>query len=273
MRCRILILAASLVLRSASGDILVTAGTIHTGQVVTASASGVAIKVGENEFTLPLASILRAEITKPDVVEKSLGAFRTGKYSEALTGFKFIAERYTGLALPWIEESVLRLGDTQFALKDYAGAKKAYETCKTYYPDKAPLIESKFAQILFAQGQSEKAQQLVEAVIAPLLKRDYLTDDQESAVADGLILLGDCLVVAGKSDEALDAYLKVVTLFDVDSDRTLEAKYKAAKLFEVGGKWRRAKQSYDEVLKENPAAIFAEDAKRRLAELSKNHPD
>ena len=273
MRYGVLILTVSLALQSASGDILVTAGTIHTGQVVKVNGSGVAIKVGENEFTLPLASVVRVEIAKPDSFEKSVVAFRTGKFSEALAGFKSIADRYAGLALPWIEESVLRLGDTQFALKDFAGAKKTYETGKTYYPDKAPVIESKFAQILFAQGQSDKALQMVEAVLTPLLKRDYLTDDQESAVADGLVLQGDCLVVAGKSDEALDAYLKVIALFDVDPERTLEAKYKAAKLFEVSGKWRRAKQSYDEVLKESPTAVFAEDAKKRLAELTKNHPD
>ena len=273
MRCCLVILAIGLALRAASGDILVTAGSSYTGQVVKVNGTGVGIKVGENEFTVALPSIVRAEIAKPDAVEKSLTAFRAGKNAEALTGFKSVAERYAGLPLPWAEESLLRLGDTQLALKDYAGAKKTFDTVKGYYPDKAPMLEAKYARILFAQGQPDKAMQTVQAALDPLLKRDYLTDEQEAAVADGLVLLGDCLVAAGKLDEALDDYLKVVTLFDVDPDQTIEAKYKAAKLFEQGGKWRRAKQTYDELLKENPNAVVAEDAKKRLADLTKAHPE
>jgi len=273
MRYCLLILAVGLALRAASADILVTAGSSYTGQVVKVSGTGVGIKVGENEFTVTLPSILRAEIAKPDAVEKSLTAFRGGKYPEALAGFKSVADRYAGLPLPWAEESLLRLGDTQLALKDYAGAKKTFDTVKGYYPDKAPMLEAKYARMLFVQGQADKAMQTVQAVLDPLLKRDFLTDDQEATVASGLVLLGDCQVAAGKLDDALNDYLKVITLFDVDPDQTAEAKYKAAKLFEQGGKWRRAKQTYDELLKENPTAVVAEDAKKRLADLTKAHPE
>ena len=273
MRCGLLILAVGLAVQSASADILVTAGSSYTGQVVKVTGAGVGIKVGENEFTVGLPTIVRAEIAKPDAVEKSLTAFRAGKYPEALAGFKSVADRYAGLPLPWAEESLLRLGDSQLALKDYAGAKKTFDAVKGYYPERAPMLETKFARMLFAQGQADKAQQTVQAVLDPLLKRDSLTDDQEATVAAGLVLLGDCLVTAGKLDEALDNYLKVITLFDVDSDQTIEAKYRAGKLFEQAGKWRRAKQNYDEILKENPSTSVAEDAKKRLADLTKAHPE
>ena len=275
MRTASLILVAGLALTGARADILVTRDIVHTGQVVKATATGVAIKVGENEFTVPRPDILSADIAKPEAVEKSLTALRAGKYQEAATGFKAVADRYAGIPLPWAEESLRRLGDAQIGLKDYAGAKKSFDNFKALYPQ-APValtLDTKYARILFEQGQSDKAMPLIQGVIEPLLKRDYLTDEQEAIVAEGLVLLGDCLVATGKLDDALDSYLKVVALFDVDADRTAEARYKAGKLFEQRGNWRRAKQNYDEVVKEDPHLALADDAKKRLADLIKTHPD
>ena len=272
MRTALITLAASLALTTAYSDVIVTQGMTHNGQVSKVTATGVIIKVGENEFTVNRQDILSIEITpKPDSIEKSLGAFRAGKYPEALKGLLALADRYAGIPLPWAEEALLRLGDTQLALKDYAGARKTYDTFKVYYPKKASVLDSKYARILFAQGETDKALQTMQGVLEPLLKREYLTDDQEIGMADGLVLMGDCLVASGKFDDALDDYLKVIALYDVDPDRTVDAKYKAAKLFEQRGTWRRAKQSYEELLKENPTAAFAEDVKKRLADLTKAH--
>ena len=274
MRHALIILAAGLIQTTAFSDIIAThGGLVHTGQVVRATATGVDIKVGENEFTVLRQDVMRAEIAKPAGVEKSLAAFRAGKYSEALTGFRAIVDRYAGLPLPWAEECVLRYGDTLLALKDYAGAAKAYETFKADYPDKAQLLDAKTARILFEQGQPDKAVQKIQPMLTALFKREYLTDDQEASVADGLVLLGDCLVADGKKDEALDNYLKVITLYDVDPDLTVDARYKSAKLLEQRGNWRRAKQTYDELVKENPDAAFIPDVKKRVADLSKAHHD
>ena len=275
MRTTLCILAGSLIVAGAHGDILVTHSIIHTGQVIKATGGGVAIKVGENEFTVPRQDILSADIAKPDAFEKSLTALRAGKYQDALAGFKPIVDRYASLPLPWVEESLVRLGEAQVALKDYAGAKKTFDNFKTLYPQSAlvPTIDAKLARILFEQGQPDKAMPAIQAVLEPLLKRESLTDEQETAVAEGLVLQGDCLAAAAKLDDALDSYLKVVTLFDVDADQTAAARFKAAKLFEQRGNWRRAKQSYDELLKENPNPTVADDAKKRLADLTKAHPE
>ena len=275
MRIASLILVAGWALTGARADILVTRGSIHTGLVVKVTSAGVAIKVGENEFTVPRQDILSAEVAKPDAVDKSLTAWRAGKTQDALIGLKTIVDRYAGLPLPWAEESLVRLGEVQIALKDYAGAKKTFDGFKALYPQSAlaQTIDAKAARILFEQGQPDKAMAAIQAVLDPLLKRDYLTDEQEAAVAEGLVLQGDCLATAGKLDEALDSYLKVVTLFDVDADRVAEAKFKAAKLFEQRSNWRRAKQSYDELVKENPNLSVAAEAKKRLADLTKTHPE
>ena len=275
MRTLIYILAGCLIVAGAYGDILVTRSTIHTGQVIKVTNEGVAIKVGESEFTVPRQDVLSADIAKPDAFEKSLTAWRTGKNQDALTGFKTIVDRYAGLPLPWAEESLVRLGDVQIAVKDYGGAKKTFDNFDILYPKSAfaPAVDAKCARILFAQGQTDKALSAIQAVIDPLLKRDYLSDEQEAAVAECLVVQGDCLVAAGRHDDALDSYLKVVTLFDADEDQVAIAKHKAGKLFEQRGNWRRAKQNYEELVKDNQNATITADAKKLLMDLTKAHPD
>lgn len=252
-----------------------TPGITHTGQIVRADSAGIAIKVGENEFTVPRASLLRADVAKPDGLDKSLAAQRAGKFQDALAGFKAIVDRYAGLPLPWAEDCILRLGEVQISLKDYNGAKKTFDSFKVFYPKSGSLavLDAKYARILVEQNQPDKAMPMIQGILEPLLKREFLTDEQEAGVAQGLVLLGDCQVAAGKTDDALDNYLKVVTLFDVDSDRTTEAKYKAGKLLDQRGNWRRAKQIFNEIVKDDAESAFAVDAKKRLADLNKAHPE
>jgi tetratricopeptide (TPR) repeat protein len=266
MRQALTILAVTFAV-TARADVITTRGIIHTGQVVKVVGNSVQIKVGENEFTTLLSDIVRVEIPKPEALEKSLTAFRAGKNQDALAGYKGLVERYGGLPLPWAEEAIIKLGDVQVVLKDYIGAKRTFDSFKVLYP-KSPyvaVLDAKQARILFEQKQPDQARTLIQGVLEPLLKREYLSESQEAGVAEGLILLGDCQAAAGNTDDALDSYLKVVTLFDVSDDRTAEAKYKAGKLLEQKKNWRRAKQIYTDLLRDYPTLGFVEDVKQRLA--------
>ena len=261
---------ASLILGLAAtvhGDLIITRSGTQSGIVEKVTAAGVQFKVGENEFTTPLIDIVRADVPKPATVESNLVALRAGKLQDALAGYRQIVDRYAGLPVGWIEDSMVKLGETQIALKDFAGAKRTFETFKQRYPKSGLLgiVDSKNARILFEQGQAEPALAAIQPVVDGLLKKEFLNEDQETALADGLILIGDCQAAAGKKDDALDSYLKVVTLFDVNDERTVEGKYKAGKLLEAKGNWRRAKQTYEELLKEGPGAAITDDIKKRLA--------
>ena len=110
-------------------------------------------------------------------------------------------------------------------------------------------------------------------MLDPLLKKDSLTEDQETAAANALIALGDCQREAKAFNDALDSYLLVVTVFDLDLDLAAQARYKAAQTFEQLGNWKRARGSYAEVLKQSPQAAFAADAQKRLTALNEAHPE
>jgi TolA-binding protein len=108
---------------------------------------------------------------------------------------------------------------------------------------------------------------------ADIVKVDAPKPAAFDAASAALVLLGDCQLAEGKADEAVDNYLTVVTHYDLDSDRAAEAKYKAAKAFEQPGNWKRARDNYDELLKESPSFAQAGDAEQGLAELIRAHPE
>jgi len=268
MRATIILL---LLAATAVADVVVTKTVTHTGEVVRVTPDGVQmkIKIGEGfgEVTIPKSDIVRVEVQKPAGLDSAVAALKAGKFAEAVTGLKTITDRYAGLNTPWAEEALVKLGDAQIGQKNFSEAKRAFDSFKTLYP-KSPMaagMDVKYARVLLEQKETGKATDSLQAFLDPMLKKPFLTDDQEFAVAEALVLLGDCQLATGKTDDALDNYLKVVTLFDLDADRAAEAKYKAAQIFEKNGNWKRAKESYDELLKDSPNVAFADDVKKRLA--------
>jgi tetratricopeptide (TPR) repeat protein len=272
--CAILGLAGGLIV-PARGDIIVTKTITHTGEVIGVTASGVQIKVAIGELTIPREDIVSTTIDKPVALDAAVAAAKAQNFQEAVTGLKPIIDHYAGLRLPWVEEAMLRLGDAYIGLKDFASAKRIFDSFKSLYPASPQTagLDVKYARVLSEQKDYAKALEALNSFLELMLKRDFLTDEQETAVAEALVLRGDCLAATTKRDAALDDYLKVVTLFDYDADRAAEAKYKAARLFEDLGNWKRARDSYDEMLKEGPPVALADEIKRRLADITKAHPE
>jgi tetratricopeptide (TPR) repeat protein len=227
MRLRLLsvFLSASV----ANADIVVTKSLIHTGQIMRVEADGVVVKLAIGELTVPKVDIVRVDAEKPAGLDAALAATKAGKFQEAVNGLKPAVDHYAGLPIPWVQDALVRLGDAYIGVKDFAAAKRTFDAFKKLYPT-SPLargLDVKYARVLFEQKDYAKAIEALQSFLDPMLKRDYLTDEQEAAVSEALLLLGDCQQATNASEAALDNYLRVVTLFDVDPDRTTEAKAKA----------------------------------------------
>jgi tetratricopeptide (TPR) repeat protein len=260
---------------TAPADIVATHTVINTGDVVRVDADGVEINLPIGQITVPKSDIVSIQIDQPATFQAGLDALKAQRFQEAVNDLKPLVDRYAGLSLPWVQQSLLRVGDAYLGLKDFASAKQAFDAFKTQYPDStdAQGLDVKYAKVLLEEKEYAKAADALQAFLGPLMKRDFLTDDQEVAAAEAYTLLGDCQAAMNKPEDALDNYLKVVTLFNMDPDRAAEAKYKAATVFEQLGNWKRAKGSYEEVLRDSPSFAFAADAQQRLAALTKAHPE
>jgi TolA-binding protein len=272
----ILLMAALAVAPVLRADIIVTSALVHTGEVLRVDDEGVTVKLPSmGEVKVYRADILSVEIPKPAGLDGAAKALQAGSFREAVDSLKPIIERYAGLDLPWIQEAMLRLADAYLGAQDFAAARATLEQFAKSYPQspQATGVEVKYARVLFDQKNYAKAVEQLHEFLAPLLKRDYLTDAQEDAVSGGLLLLGDSQRAQGQTEPALDSYLAVVTMFDVNPDRVTEARYKAGQTFEELKNWKRAKDTYKELLAGAPRVAFASDVQKRLTELAKEHPE
>jgi TolA-binding protein len=276
LRGGILLMAVLAVAPVSRGDIIVTRALVHTGEVLRVDDEGVTVELPSmGEVKVYRADILSVEIPKPAALDAAAKALQAGSFRDAVDTLKPIVERYAGLDLPWIQEAMLRLAAAYLGANDFAAAKATFERFAKSYPQspQAAGLEVKYAGVLFDQKNYAKAGEQLHEFLAPLLKREYITDAQEDAVSEALVLLGDCERAQGQTEPALNSYLAVVTMFDFNPDRVTEARYKAGQAFEELKNWKRAKGTYEELLADAPRVAFASDVQKRLTELTKEHPE
>jgi outer membrane protein assembly factor BamD (BamD/ComL family) len=257
-------------------DIIITKTLIHTGEVVRTEADGVTVKLPAlGELKVYKADIVQIEIAKPATLESVPKLLQGGSFQDAVTVLKPIVDRYAGLDVAWVQEAVLQLGNAYLGANDFPSARATFDQFARLYPQAQQTagLEVRYARVLFEEKDYTKASEQLHNFLTSLLKREFLTDAQENAVSEGLALQGDCQRAQNQPAQALDSYLAVVTMFDVNADRAAEARYKAGQTFEELKNWNRAKDTYGDLLKETPGVAFAPEAQKRLAALTKDHPE
>ncbi len=256
-------------------DIVTTSTMVYTGQVIRVGVDGLTVRVPAGDITLPVAQVVSVEVPMPVAVLAAKQAMQAKDYQGAIKILKPWVDQLGGLQVDWMEDTILLLGDAYAAIPDAANARKIYDLFKQLYPQspKASLVDGKFARILVEQKKYADALPLLQKFLDPLLAKQSISEDEEQAVAESLLLLGDCQRATGKPDAALDSYLTIVTLFDVEPAITYQARQRAAEIFEMQKRWPRAKQMYQELLAAAPPANVADDAKKKLAALNEAHPE
>jgi tetratricopeptide (TPR) repeat protein len=222
-----------------------------------------------------MRDIVRLELDRPAAFDKGLAAAKAGKAQEAVDALKPLVDRLAGLPSPWVMDAMMRLGEAYLEMKDIATATAIFEKMKRLYPNSPQLaaVDVKNARVLFSLKKYDDAIKAVQGYLDPQLKKDFLPSDQETTVAEALVLLGDCLLVKEKPYEAMDCYLKVVTLYDYDDAREAEARFKTAQVLEQTGNWKRAKEEYEDLLKQSPDSAYVNSAKKRIEEINKAHKE
>ena len=260
---------------TALADTIVTSSGEQTGEIVRVDPTSIVFKIAAGEISIPRSEVSDVRVDKPAAFDAAINAFGSGKYADAVAGLKPLVDRLCGLDIDWVEDATLRLGDALVANKSYADAKAVFDRYKQLYPSspKAAGLDAKYARILVEQKKFSEASALLAKLVGPLMAKKAISQEEELAVAEGLVLLGDCQRGAGKLDDALDSYLNVCALFDVDASLAAEAKYKAGQIFEEKKNWRRAKSCYRKLSEGVPQADIVADSKKRLAALTEAHPD
>ena len=214
---------------SAQDKITMSNGTVQSGTVTKVDANSVTLKMAAGEIALPRKDIKEIEIAKPADVDAALKAAEAKKCAEAIPALKAITDKFGGLPIPWVQQSLAALGDCQAASSQWPAALETYKRMLAYYPQTPYALKARvgLGQALVNEKKYDEAIKLVEEAIAPLRKELKVSDTDNRFLGSAMVVLGDCYSAKEEWDKALESYLSTVVLYEKDKQAVDQAKQKA----------------------------------------------
>ena len=193
------------------------------------SASGAAGQIG---FDLRL--LTRVEAAPPPAFHTGMNAYASGQWDKALADLKPVAEQFHGLPTQWAQQTLATLGDIYIEKNDLVRAESAYNDYRRLYPSaggSSLRFDLGQARIALARNDAAQAKQRLEPIIQLALKNPTEASRTDAAAyGRAFYLLGQLQEHAGQPQDALESYLRTVTLFYQDPASTARAQKSADSL-------------------------------------------
>lgn len=182
------------------------------------------------ETEIPVTALAAVDMPAPKAFEEGNAAFAAGNTAEFLSKFSGVQSQYRGLPTPWMGVTLARLGQAYITLNQYPKAEEIFTEYSKVFGNSSnamPLAELGRAQIAFAQGKQDEAKTLLGPVVEKSATVEAVNEAQSSFFANAFYTLGQIQEAEGDYANALDSYLKVVTLYYTDTALTTTSQQKA----------------------------------------------
>ncbi len=198
-----------------------------TGNSVMVNLTTTSGAPGQIGFDLSLLS--RVDAAPPPTLQAGNAAYAAGEWDKALAVFKPITEQFRALPTDWARQSFAVLGDIYVEKNDLVRAESAYNDFRKLYPGGNPLRFSLGqARIAMAHANVPAARQQLDPIIAAALKNPAAVSRPDGAAyGQAFYLLGQVQEKEGKPADALQDYLRTVTIFYQDAPTAVRAQQRA----------------------------------------------
>ncbi len=198
-----------------------------TGNSVMLNLSTASGAPGQIGFDLNLLS--RVEVAPPPSFQTGNAAYAVGDWDKALAAFKPITEQFRALPTDWVRQSFAVLGDIYIEKNDVVRAESAYNDFRKLYPGGNSLrFNLGQARIAVARANLVAARAQLEPVIAAALKNPAeVSRTDGAAYGQAFYLLGQMQEKEGNPADALQDFLRTVTLFYQDAPTVTRAQQRA----------------------------------------------
>jgi len=225
------VIAASIVFAigqvSAQDKISLKSGEVISGEVTVYDSvkKTVTVKQAIGEIPYPLDGVSKIELKERPELAQAKDALKAGQYQKAVDLSKPLADKFLGIDAGWVAEAAGTLADAQSALGQTGEANKLYEKIMEAYPTSIYRLKGKIGQAktLIASGN-------VDAGLAALAEVEKAVEPSVVPDATSMQILSDVYLEKGKAyeksqklPEALESYLKVVTIYYLPADRAAAA--------------------------------------------------
>jgi len=204
------------------------------GEALEVVDSKVRFLFGKGEISVPLQQIVSLKKPAPEQFEEAEKLFREEKYNLALTKYQTLVDQFFGLPVEWVQIAANRLGELYIKQEKYSEAEAIYKRYDKLYTANQDLSQSQLirAQIALAQNHADTAKNILEPLLEIASSKEYVTDQEALLYGKAFLMHGQIKEIENEYPEALENYLKVVTLYPYDQATRSEAQEKARKLRE-----------------------------------------
>ena len=175
---------------------------------------------GSGQIGFDLGLIARVDAASPPAFAAGYAAFQAGEWDKALAALKPIADQYHGLPTEWARQALSALGDAYLEKNDLVRAEAAYNDYRRYYPQGAGNgLRGNLAQarLAFAKKDAAAAKQRLGPITQAALKSPtQISSIDSAAYGQAFYLMGQLQEKGGAYQEALEDYLRTVTVFYQD---------------------------------------------------------
>jgi len=197
--------------------IIKTDGTTQDVKIIGVSGNNVQVQVGSGVIGLPLATITQVIMTAPADFGQATTAYEAKDYAKAAPLAKAVVDKYKGLPVDWARQATAMLGDIYVELNDLPKAEQAYLDFLKAYPGKGSLqTDVGLARIAISKKDYATAKQKLAPIKEQAMKLKNVPADVGPAYSKAFYLLGQMEEAQGDFSNALQDYLRTVTLFYQD---------------------------------------------------------
>jgi hypothetical protein len=123
--------------------------------------------------------------------------------------------RYNGLPAAWVAEANVRMGAAKLEVGDIDAAQKVFDAMKQIYtaPATQELAQIGLAQVAQARGKTDDALRMVAPTVQRSVKVALAGREEGDLFANAFWVQGQAYEKSGKTVEAFESYLAIVSAF------------------------------------------------------------
>jgi tetratricopeptide (TPR) repeat protein len=213
---------------AAQDRIVKTDGSTQDVKIVGVSGSAVQVQVGAGTVGVPLSSIAQITMQPPADFTAATTAVEAKDYGTALASAKSVATKFRGLPTDWAQQATAMVGDIYVALNDLTKAEAAYQDFQKTYPNAGSTqTDVGLARIAFSKKDYATVKQKLDPIKTQALTLKAVPANLAPAYSKAFYLLGQAEEAQGDYSNALQDYLRTVTLFYHDRIAAASAQEKA----------------------------------------------
>jgi len=222
---------ASLAMAQTAGDYFI----LKTGQrrdviINRADTKNLYYQTPSGDAPMPWTSISSWNLAERRGVKETLASVDAGKYAEALTVLKPLADRYMALPVPWIQDVVVAIVRCHTELRQFAEADAVAKKFGEYQPAQVNRVKPFLAVALAGQKKYDEAIAALAEVAKTAVGKLVLTPAEARMFGQAFLTLGDCYAGKGDEQKALECYLTTTVLYYHDEPIARQAQVKADEL-------------------------------------------